>query len=368
MRTDLPIKMGTKKRSYSKIGKRSLMVGGAFSLASTFIVSAAIILSFGSFDTTLHISQAVFLDGMGYEYAQQHPIQMELSGDAGCWICSDVHRIINNACEPVELKWRNTGDIEGIEILMKNATGGGGGQCDRILTNLELEVLDGAATWDDFEVYFDGILVYTYDAKGGDPEDWIMHNISLTRLEIPCCGTHEIRVNCTAPEAWQYFNPYGQLAVNYAALYCEPPHCDICQEMGLQPVLCDEVDIGKPASEAGHDLSGWSAIQPETAGGSYGGIDDCRTTWSYTQGDTPPLRANITDRSDATFTLTCTECCGSGNEGCDEYCQTIVDMKDGTFTIPAKTTIMFCICYKSAANAVTNGEDFHIQSYLEMVN
>ena len=41
----------------------------------------------------------------------------------------------------------------------------------------------------------------------------------------------------------------------------------------------DYIDIGDPASEAWHCLRGWGPIEPETSGGAYGGIDDCRVTW-----------------------------------------------------------------------------------------
>jgi hypothetical protein len=41
----------------------------------------------------------------------------------------------------------------------------------------------------------------------------------------------------------------------------------------------DYIDIGDPASEAWHRLRGWGPIEPETSGGGWGGIDDCRVTW-----------------------------------------------------------------------------------------
>lgn len=42
----------------------------------------------------------------------------------------------------------------------------------------------------------------------------------------------------------------------------------------------DQVDIGLPASEMGHNLQSWGPIEPLTHGGSYGGIDHCRAIWS----------------------------------------------------------------------------------------
>ena len=47
----------------------------------------------------------------------------------------------------------------------------------------------------------------------------------------------------------------------------------------------DQVDIGLPASEAGHNLQSWGPIEPLIHGGSYGGIDHCRAIW--TNFDTP---------------------------------------------------------------------------------
>ena len=47
----------------------------------------------------------------------------------------------------------------------------------------------------------------------------------------------------------------------------------------------DQVDIGLPSSEAGHNLVSWGPIEPATSGGNYGGITDCRAIWS--NGDTP---------------------------------------------------------------------------------
>jgi hypothetical protein len=47
----------------------------------------------------------------------------------------------------------------------------------------------------------------------------------------------------------------------------------------------DYVDIGDSTSESGHSLAGWGPIEPETAGGTYGGVDDCRVT--YAPGEPP---------------------------------------------------------------------------------
>jgi len=52
------------------------------------------------------------------------------------------------------------------------------------------------------------------------------------------------------------------------------------------PDAHDYVDIGNPASEAGHALTGWGPIEPDTHSGNWGGIGNesppgkCRTIWS----------------------------------------------------------------------------------------
>ncbi|RKX27972.1 MAG: hypothetical protein DRP71_17860 [Verrucomicrobia bacterium] len=57
------------------------------------------------------------------------------------------------------------------------------------------------------------------------------------------------------------------------------------------PDAHDYVDIGNPASEAGHALTGWGPIEPDTNGGGWGGIGGesppgkCRTIWSPLEDD-----------------------------------------------------------------------------------
>ena len=46
----------------------------------------------------------------------------------------------------------------------------------------------------------------------------------------------------------------------------------------ISPII-DDIDIGDPVSEAGHNLKGWGPIEPATHGGYWGGIDDCRVVW-----------------------------------------------------------------------------------------
>jgi hypothetical protein len=57
------------------------------------------------------------------------------------------------------------------------------------------------------------------------------------------------------------------------------------------PDAHDYVDIGNPASETGHALTGWGPIEPDTHGGGWGGIGGesppgkCRTIWSPEEDD-----------------------------------------------------------------------------------
>ena len=294
------------------------IVLGLIAVAAT----ATLIPSFNTLHISLEAEQGILFDGQDYN----NPIQLDIGTlEAGCCDCSQ-HWIENNGCvgQWVDMEEWGDPDMEGIEIMYYEPTQG---CCDHILDTLELEVLDGMAEWDDFDVQVDGIDVYSYDAQGGDPETWIMHTIDLTQYEIQCCGTHTVRVICTACEPWEHFDPYGQLAVNYAALYCEPDdRCGQCP-----PVLCDEVDIGDPSSEAGHNLIGWGPIEPANTGGGYGGINDCRCTW-YPDDD---------DQAWATLELTC-EDCYEQEPGCP-------DCGEGTpvefpMYLEPESRVDFCVC------------------------
>jgi hypothetical protein len=55
----------------------------------------------------------------------------------------------------------------------------------------------------------------------------------------------------------------------------------------------DYVDIGELDSEVSHHLRGWGPIEPETSGGAFGGIDDCRVTWEPGAPDTLWGRAAV---------------------------------------------------------------------------
>lgn len=290
-------------------------------IVSATLVSATLLTYFGEVQTTITVQQSIQIDGNNWDA----PILHEFEGVGGCCYCFE-HEITNNGCDGIWLDWNHWGvpDMEGIEVGMKEC---GSSCCDHILESLEVSVLDGQAQWDDFDVYVDGMLVYSYTAVGGNPETWILHTIDLTQWQFQCCGSHTISIDCTNGP-WQYFNPYGQLAVDTIDLYCE------------DHVWCDGVDIGKPASESGHNLIGWGPIEPANTGGAYGGIDDCRVTWFWTQGDDPP--SVIADASWASVELTCADCYEPGQEGCDCDSPPI----DTPFYIEAGETLEFCICYE----------------------
>lgn len=290
-----------------KRSRRKKTVLGVFlvlGIALALTASATILPFFGQMQTTVEVKQAITIDGEDWDT----PIATDLGLiQMGCPVeaCTDEHVISNHGCESQCLDWQHWGDpdMEGIEPIFWVWTEIENSCCDHILELLEVRVLDGTAQFDDFEVYVDGQLVYTYLAQGGT-ETWIDHSIDLRPLAIMCCGTHTILINCTAPQPWVWFNPFGQLAVDTIALYCEP-NID-----GGPLILCDSVDIGLPSSEAGHNLLGWGPIEPMAHGGGYGGVPDCRVTWFYSIGDILPPADPWTTADDpwATVDLTCDEC------------------------------------------------------------
>jgi len=294
-------------------------------IAAVTLVSATYLTFFNEVTTTIEIeNQSVQVDGKNFD----EPISHNIDGDGGCCYCFD-HTIANNGCEGIWLDWEHIGvpDLEGIGITIIEKEPD---CCSHFLESLEVNVLDGQALYDDFEVYVDGILVYTYSASGGS-ETWILHTIDLTPFQIICCGPHLIEITCTAPQFWTYFNPYGQLGVDTIDLYCQGH------------VWCDGVDIGKPASEAGHQVSvqvdhgslpgtNWGPIEPATNGGTWGGIDDCRVAWEY-------CGAESLARS-ATVVLTCEDCYEPIECDCDQEPMVI------PFWLGSGETIDICICYK----------------------
>jgi len=298
-----------------KIGISKRMAKGIFAVLiialATTLVSATLLSSFGTVETTIDVSQSVTIDGHDWD----DPVTHAIGGYAGCCHCFE-HTVANNGCEAVCLDFE-TDPVEGIDFVYYEKPVEPS-CCDHILELLVVKVLDGMAEWDDFDAYVDGTLVYSYDAQGGDPEDWITHTIPLTGFEIPCCGTHTITIDCTS-NPWTHFDPYGQLAVDYVALYCEGE------------VLCDSVDIGDPTSEAGHNPIGWGPIEPANTGGTYGGIGNCRCTWFYEDPQN--------DASWATIELTCEDCydpqseCDCDHPGLDQFC------------LGPGESIVLCLCY-----------------------
>jgi len=270
-------------------------------IVGSMVASAGLLTYFGETKVTAHVEQSVIMNS--------EP-EVEFDICAGCTECVE-HTVTNNGCTGVWLDWEhfdNPGnpqpfDDEGVDIDMTEICDGGGDCCDHILEKVVVDVLDGQAMWDDFNVYVDGTFVGTYYANGDD-ETWLRHIFDLTDYQIPCCGAHTIKIECFYDDPWEMFNPYGQLAVDYVALYCEGN------------VLCDEVDIGNPTSEAGHNLQGWGPIEPANTGGVYGNIDDCRCTWFWTDGDILDPPATTADESWATLELTCEDC--YSEEGCEE--------------------------------------------------
>jgi len=288
-----------------KLGKRGLAVL-AILIAVTMIASAGLLTYFGQITTTATVSQSVQID----EHNWDEPIAHELEAFGGCCYCFE-HEITNNGCEPIILDWETWGtpDLEGIDVTF---------QRQPYLATLEANVLDGMAEYDDFDVYVDGTLVYSYEAEGGT-ETWILHEIDLLPFCIPAEGTHTIKFDCTAEEPWEHFETYGQLGVDTVALYCE------------LDLLCDSVDIGCPTSESGHNLIGWGPIEPATSGGNWGGIDNCRATWYPTE------PGQQTDESWASVELTCEV------PECD--CNGVPFMME-PFELQPDETIEFCICYE----------------------
>ena len=123
--------------------------------------------------------------------------------------------------------------------------------------------LDGH-TQDSFEVYIDGILVHTYPGDDLTSENWY-------QLELDVCftGVKTVKFVSTAPQ-WSGWGTYGQMCFDILMIEECPVDCG----------MLDMVDIGDTDSEATHSLAGWGPIEPETSGGNYGGIDNCRPVYA----------------------------------------------------------------------------------------
>ena len=321
------------RKEIEKNMKHMKKVGMAFMvlIVVSAMVSAGLIPFFGQIKTTAERKQAVTIDGQPFNMPLEHEIGAE---DERCCFTYE-HTINNNYCEGLWLDWTHQYP-EGVEVIVSET----GSCCDHILETLVIEALDGQAEWDDFEVKVDGTLVYTYDAQGGNPEDWLAHTIDLTPFQLQCCGKHVIYIECTAESAWANHDTYGQLAIDYIGLYCEGQ------------VLCDEVDIGDTTSEAGHSLCGWGPIEPATSGGAYGGIDDCRVTWEPGSGSDDSKRGS-------SVVLECADCYEPSECDCD------AEPMEMPFYLEAGESLD--ICYAIKFLPLASDGTYHISSKLILV-
>jgi len=87
-------------------------------------------------------------------------------------------------------------------------------------TQVDLSALDGQATDDGYEVYVDGVLVFTYPDTQC-PETWIPQSIDLTQFTLPNSQAHVVEI-CATGVAWQSFATYGQVAIDYVTLTTIP--------------------------------------------------------------------------------------------------------------------------------------------------
>jgi hypothetical protein len=84
-------------------------------------------------------------------------------------------------------------------------------------------------------------------------------------------GVQTIKFVSTDPQ-WSGWSTYGQMCFNNITLSAYLP-------------VMDAVVIGDPASESGHAMAGWGPVEPETSGGSYGGISQCRAIYAPEDND-----------------------------------------------------------------------------------
>ncbi len=159
---------------------------------------------------------------------------------------------------------------------------------------LALRWLDGISNGDSVEFTISGVAG-TFSVVDGDPapESWV--DLGVWNVGA-ITGVHTITLTATDP-AWGSFNTYGQCALSEVATFvanCWPlvPEADpAVPDLVDEPptaVQVDMVDIGKPASEAGHGLTGWGPIVGQSVPGSgvWGYEDDCRVIWEPGGGDT----------------------------------------------------------------------------------
>ena len=132
---------------------------------------------------------------------------------------------------------------------------------------LVLRHLDGLAD-DSFDVYIDGLKVGHY-TDVSPTEIWKTFILSV---DPSLTDVHTVRL-CATGNAWSSWNTYGQVAFDWI---------EVCPG-GCSPEIT-YVDIGNPASEAGHNPQGWGPIEPDANGGNWGGFnvtgEDCRVVWA----------------------------------------------------------------------------------------
>jgi hypothetical protein len=137
---------------------------------------------------------------------------------------------------------------------------------------LTLHHLDGHAA-DAFEAYLypqghpdEARLIYTYSGDDLTTEIW-----RCACIQVSGTGAQTLKLVSTEPQ-WSGWGTYGQMCFDIIRVdECPPVH--------------DLVDVGNPASEAGHDLQDWGPIEPATSGGSYGGRDNCRPVYAPEDGN-----------------------------------------------------------------------------------
>jgi len=137
------------------------------------------------------------------------------------------------------------------------------------LGTLVVEVLDGTAGSNAFDVIVNGTTVYTYYSSGTAADTWVIHSIDLanpanssrnpafsdssvtTGTGINPCTTDLVVELVAHGPAWTYFYQWGQVAVTYLELFAAEPEA-ICEadldKVSLSPVgISNGQDI--PVSE-----------------------------------------------------------------------------------------------------------------------
>jgi len=146
---------------------------------------------------------------------------------------------------------------------------------------LTIKHLDGQAD-DSFDLSINGEVKWSY-ADQTSNETWYTDHISLDII-----GETELIIKLEATgEKWSHWDTYGQVAISHCWLRLDDGL--IPGEVDSEDTIIDEIDIGDPVSEANHDIAGWGPIEPETHGGTWGGIAEdpedqtCRVIWSPTE-------------------------------------------------------------------------------------